>query len=153
MLCYLNIQPEGELIIETCLVTLGRPIIVRDKHAVNPKKLSKNWPYNSYNLAMKMVFVKCTNHTDLIAIKFHGEKNHVTWYWNLRNEMRCISEYLQEHYNTVYHKSSVLFKKCIWYFFNATASESNCNRSFRGQPAGWNRLIAVMCTTSTRVLP
>ena len=55
--------------------------------------------------------------------------------------------------HTVYHESSALLKKCTWYFFqHGTSSESNCNRSFQGQPAGWNRLIIVMCT-STRVLP
>ena len=56
-------------------------------------------------------------------------------------------------YNTGYGESSALLKKCTRYFFQRdTSSESNCNRSFRGQPSGWNRLIVVMCT-STRVLP
>ena len=27
---------------------------------------------------------------------WHSKKIRVAWYWNLRNEMRCISEYLQE---------------------------------------------------------
>ena len=53
----------------------------------------------------------------------------------------------------VYHGAALFKKKCTRYFFQRdTSSESNCNRSFRGQPSGWNRLLVVMCT-STRVLP
>ena len=47
-------------------------------------------------------------------------------------------------YNTVYRSASALFKKCTRYSFQR-------NRSFRGQPSGWNRLIVVMCTF-TRIL-
>ena len=71
---------------------------------------------------------------------FTGGKNCVVWYWNLRFSDCCISKYLQEHYNTVYHESSALLKKkCTRYFFQRdTSSESNYNRSCWGRPSGWN---------------
>ena len=48
----------------------------------------------------------------------------VAWYWNLRNEMCCITKYFQEHYNTVYHgaqRTFLLFTEQYYtrYFLNA----------------------------------
>ena len=81
------------------------------------------------------------------------EKFRVAWYWNLRNDLQCISKYLQEHYKTVCHVSCALCYKYTRYFFQRdTSSESYCNRNFRGRSSGWNWLIVVM-RTSTRVLP
>ena len=82
----------------------------------------------------------------------HSKKNRVAWYWKLRNELRCFSEYLQEPTTRCIAQLVLFFLKCTRYFFQRdTSSESSCNRSFRGQPSGWNRLLVMMCT-STRIL-
>ena len=50
-------------------------------------------------------------------------------------------------------RAALFFKNVPGTFFQRDASgKSNCNRSFRGQPSGWNRLLVVMCSTSTRIL-
>ena len=60
-------------------------------------------------------------------------------------------------WNIWFKRGSVVYS-WIYQFFSFFSCErnasgkSNCNRSFRGQPAGWNRLLLVTCT-STRVLP
>ena len=72
---------------------------------------------------------------------------HVAWYWNLRCSDRCISEYLQD----TQHGVSRVRCSCTRYFFQRnTSSESNCNRSFWGQPSG----LTVNCSFplhSTRI--
>ena len=90
-----------------------------------------------------------------IVIYHHRKKVYVAWYWNLRFEMRCIFKYLLEQYNMVYHVSVCSFlllaENVPVLFSHKASSESNCNRNFQGRPAGQNRLIVVMCT-STRIL-
>jgi len=67
--------------------------------------------------------------------------------------LRFFFQVLTGALHTVYHESRALFKKCTRYFFQREASsESNCNRSFRGQPSGWNWWLLQLCK-STRVLP
>ena len=81
------------------------------------------------------------------------EKNSCSLVLKLKVWDRCISKYLQGHYNTVYHESSAPFLKCTRHFFQREASsESNCNSSFRGQPSGSNRRL-FLPLHSTRVLP
>ena len=48
------------------------------------------------------------------------QKNHVAWYWKLRNEIRYFSEYLQEPATRCIAQLVLYFKKCTRYFFNAT---------------------------------
>ena len=42
-------------------------------------------------------------------IYYHRKFFCVTWYRNLRNELRCRSKYLQEQYNTMYHERVALY--------------------------------------------
>ena len=66
-----------------------------------------------------------------------------------------VFKYLLEQYNMVYHVSVCSFlllaENVPVLFSHKASSESNCNRNFQGRPAGQNRLIVVMCT-STRIL-
>ena len=41
--------------------------------------------------------VSSTDHGVEIEFVLHSKKNCVAWYWKLRNELRCFSEYLQEY--------------------------------------------------------
>ena len=76
----------------------------------------------------------------LLCIYLHKNRKQfrVAWYWNLRNEMRCISKYLQEHYyNTVHHVTCALFWKTYQVLFSTRViKQSNCNSNFWGKPTG-----------------
>ena len=74
----------------------------------------------------------------VVYVLHHSKKICVAWYWNLRNELCCISKYLQEHYTRCITRAALFLKMYQVLFQRDTSSKSNCNRSFRGQPAGWN---------------
>ena len=50
----------------------------------------------------------------------HSKNFPVAWYWKLRNEPRCFSEYLQEHYTRCITRAALFFKNVPGTFFNAT---------------------------------
>ena len=50
----------------------------------------------------------------------HSKKFPVAWYWKLSNEIRCFSEYLQEHYTRCITRAALFFLNVPGTFFNAT---------------------------------
>ena len=51
--------------------------------------------------------------------KHHSKKFPVAWYWKLRNELRCFSEYLQESTTRCIAQLVLFFKNVPGTFFNA----------------------------------
>jgi hypothetical protein len=59
--------------------------------------------------------------TDVVDIfRMHSKKNRVAWYWQLRNELSCFSQYLQEHYTRCITRAALSLKNVPGTFFNAT---------------------------------
>ena len=81
------------------------------------------------SVSFKPIFV------DFAFVFNHRKKFRVAWYWNLGF---FISEYLHTgHTRRCITRAALFFKNVPGTFFQRDASgESNCNRSFRGQPAG-----------------
>ena len=48
----------------------------------------------------------------------HSKKIPVAWYWNLRNELRYISKYLQEHHTQCITRAALFFKNVPGTFFS-----------------------------------